>query len=153
MTTSTDRDDSGFLTAAAVAKLTDDQVLALAGPCGPSLIGAPLAERAAAVQKNRVVGTGVEQLIVGPALIDPNYNLRDKTAPAVPAAPTGAVTPPLGGVTEATEPADPWAHVSKSGMKELAKAKKVKVAPNASKAVLQAALEAAGVAPPPVPKE
>lgn len=149
-----DRDQDGNLTQAAVDTLSDDQVLTLAGPCGPTLIGKALAERAAEVRKNRVIGTGVEGLIVGPAIADPDYHEKQLAAKAR-AARQGEQDPQAKANKQAVrQHEDPWHHVSLSGLKALSKEHKLPVETGeGSRARMVAALEAKKVAPPPVPED
>lgn len=118
-------------------QLSDSDILTLAGPYGPALIGQELFDRAQAIRKRGDDGK------LGPALTDPHYAAKQaaaKTAAPVPAPdPAATKTPPVPGT---------WDGITLSGLKHLAMEKGVSYRPKVERAELLQALEAAGVTPP-----
>lgn len=119
------------------AHLSDADILTLAGPYGPALIGQELFDRAQAIKKRGDDGK------LGPALMDPDYAAKQAAKKAAstpapdPAAP--AIAPPPG----------TWEGITMSGLKMLAQQKQVSYRPKVERSELIALLEGAGVTPPP----
>lgn len=128
-----------------ISKLSDTEVLELAGPYGPAIIGQELFDRA---QKIRARGDDGK---LGPAILDSDFAEKQaaKKAAAAPAEQTGDETAGSGG----GNPKVPtWEGITLSGLKQLAMDKGVSYKPAQAKKkeTLIALLEAAGVTPPPV---
>lgn len=69
------------MTKAEVAKLSDDQVLELAGSFGPAIIGEHLHARAQTIQKDNPGGA------LGPAIVGDSSKTEEPDAPALPSIP------------------------------------------------------------------
>lgn len=108
-------------------KLSDGEVLELAGSFGPGIIGQELYERAQAIQKSNPGG------IFGPAILDPNYGKDVKAAVAA---------------------ADPtWDDLTRADVAALATEHGVSFKAKASRTSLIEALVEAGITPPPANPE
>lgn len=107
-----------------IGKLTDGEVLELAGNFGPAIIGQELHDRAAEIQRTNPGGA------FGPAILDPNYGKDVKAA------------------VEASDPK--WDHLSRADVAALADVHQVSYKARASRTSLIELLTAAGVVPPAV---
>jgi hypothetical protein len=122
--------------------LSDTEILELAGPYGPGIIGQELFDRA---QKIRSRGDDGK---LGPALTDPDFSAKQAAKRAAePQAKSDAVPPKGDGEPKVAT----WDDITVSGLKMLAQQRQVSYTPAQGKtrASLIAVLEAAGVTPPP----
>jgi hypothetical protein len=119
--------------------LSDTEILELAGPYGPGIIGQELFDRA---QKIRSRGDDGK---LGPALTDPDFAAKQAAKRALE--PKPEPTEPKG---DAPPKVATWEGVTVSGLKLLAQQRQVSYTPQQGKKrdTLIAVLEAAGVKPP-----
>jgi hypothetical protein len=122
--------------------LSDAEILELAGPYGPALIGQELYDKAQEIRAQ--TGDGK----FGPAIMDPDYDKKQKALKKSAAATAGAST-----ADDSPPPdlSDPWSTVTLSGAKQLAMDAGVSYVPGTKKAALIEALKTAGVTPPAAP--
>lgn len=124
--------------------LSDAEILELAGPYGPALIGQELYEKAQEIRAQ--TGDGK----FGPAIMDSDYDKKQKALKK-----SAAATAKSGESTADDSPppdsSDPWSTVTLSGAKQLAMDAGVSYAPGTKKAALIKALKTAGVTPPAAP--
>jgi hypothetical protein len=122
--------------------LSDTDILELAGPYGPGIIGQALFDRAQSIRSRGDDGK------LGPALLDSDFAAKQAAKRAAAAPPTDPTAPP---------PAPPapgsWDDITVSGLKLLAQEHGVSYKPRVARAELLEALIAAGVTPPPAPTE
>lgn len=122
--------------------LSDNEILELAGPYGPALIGQELFDKAQEIRARTNDGK------FGPAIMDPHYAEKQAALKASAKAVSGSSDSSDSG---STDDSDPWSSVTLSGAKQLAMDAGVSYAPGTKKAVLIASLKAAGVNPPAAP--
>jgi hypothetical protein len=124
-----------------ISKLSDSQILELAGPYGPAIIGQELFDRA---QKIRARGDDGK---LGPAILDSDFAAKQAEKKAAETPAPDPADEPAPKPTPGT-----WEGITLSGLKQLAMDKGVSYKPAQAKRkeTLIAVLEAAGVTPPPV---
>jgi hypothetical protein len=133
----------------AVSDLSDAEVLELAGPFGPSIIGKDLYERAQSIAKRGDDGK------LGPAITDPDYAYKLPAKKKTAAKESESTEETGSGDSEnSTEETagGAWHHVSLSGLKIIAQNFGVSHKPRPTRAELIELLTVAKVAPPPVPE-
>lgn len=122
--------------------LSDTEILELAGPYGPGLIGQALFDKAQSIRSRGDDGK------LGPALLDSDFAAKQAAKKAANAPPADPNAPP---------PAPPvpgsWDDITVSGMKLLAQEHGVSYKSRVARAELLDALVAAGITPPPAPTE
>jgi hypothetical protein len=122
-------------------ELSDVEALALANGFGPSIISQELYDRAQEIQKKNPGG------VYGPAILDPNH-FPSSAPPAE--APAGAESPAHLPANPATASDDPWHSFSQKDLVKIAQQENVSHKGKASRDDIIAALEGAGVQPPPI---
>jgi hypothetical protein len=132
---------------AAVARLSESEVLARAAGFGPAIIGEALHRRAKEIRERSDNGR------LGPAITDPDYAAKQeakRTAGAVEVDSDDADGEKEEGSGDLK---DPWQWTTLSGAKQLAQTKGVSYAPRIKRVDLIELLKAAGVEPPAPPDD
>lgn len=118
--------------------LSDTEILELAGPYGPGIIGKELFDRAAAIRNRGDDGK------LGPAITDPNFAAKQAAKRAASTPPPDPADAPA-----TTAPVGTWAGITLSGAKKLAQENGVSYKPGVKLEALLKLLTTAGIAPPP----
>jgi len=127
-----------------IDQLTDQEVLQLANGFGPSIISQELYDRAQQIQKTNPGGA------FGPAILKADF-FPSQSPPPSPAPSTTDTTDTTSTTGAQTSSAsDPWHSFSQKDLTKIAQQEGVSYKPKASRDDLISALDAAGVAPPPV---